>query len=216
MTESIDYFSNHRLKLRFPWSLYHRPIVQELKRALVECPGVDVLNVGSGPFFEFAELAGAGKRFTLCDTDLRAIQLATELHSTALRGADVVAPNGPLPYADASFDTVVSMDVVEHIPEPLPWLREVLRVLKPAGHLFLTTPNYASPSLRLIENTVLEGIARVQGFSRSCLHPTKLDASKLGALLDRAGASSAIKPIAFGWVLAARAQRVPPTLEREM
>lgn len=104
------------------------------------------------------------------------------------------------------------MDVVEHISEPLPWLREVLRVLKPAGRLFLTTPNYASPSLRLIENTLLEAIARLQGFSRNGLHPTKLDALKLGALLERAGASSTIKPIAFGWVLAARAQRVLPRL----
>jgi hypothetical protein len=30
----------------------------------------------------------------------------------------------------------------------------------------LTTPNYASASLTVIENTVLEGIARLQGFSR--------------------------------------------------
>ena len=207
MTEPVDYFSNHRLKLSFPWSLYHRPIVQEARSALAACRGTEVLNVGSGPFLEFAELASAGKLFTLCDTDSRAIRLASELHSTRLRRADVVDPNGPLPYADAFFDAVVSMDVVEHIPDPLPWLREVLRVLKPAGLLFLTTPNYASSSLRIIENTVLEVIARAQGFSRSSLHPTKLDAAKLSALLELAGASCAIKSIAFGWVLAARCTR---------
>ncbi len=207
MTETVDYFSNHRLKLRFPWSLYHRPIVAELQNALAACSGTEVLNVGSGPFLEFAHLVSAGKRFTLCDTDPRAMQLATELHATALRSADVVTPNGPLPYADASFDAVVSMDVVEHIAEPLPWLCEALRVLKPAGLLFLTTPNYASRSLRLLENTLLEAIARAQGFSRSGLHPTKLDAVKLGTLIERAGASAAIKPIAFGWVLAARCAR---------
>ena len=27
MTEAVDYFSNHALKLRFPWRLYHGPIV---------------------------------------------------------------------------------------------------------------------------------------------------------------------------------------------
>ena len=28
-----DYFSNHGLKLRFPWRLYHAPIVDEGRRA---------------------------------------------------------------------------------------------------------------------------------------------------------------------------------------
>ncbi len=206
MTEAVDYFSNHQLKLRFPWSLYHRPIVQALEKALSECAGAEVLNVGSGPFLEFAQLTTTGKHFTLCDTDPRAIRLATELHASGLRRADVVSPNAPLPYATQSFDAVVSMDVVEHIPEPLPWLREVLRVLKPDGLLFLTTPNYASRSLRLIEGTILEAIARAQGFSRAGLHPTKLDTTKLDHLLERAGASRTIRPIAFGWVLAAYAR----------
>ena len=32
VTETVDYFSNHRLKLRFPWRLYHGPIVRALDR----------------------------------------------------------------------------------------------------------------------------------------------------------------------------------------
>jgi hypothetical protein len=40
------------------------------------------------------------------------------------------------------------------------------------------------------------------------LHPSKLDAHKLGALLDGVGAREAlIKPISFGWALAAFARR---------
>ena len=207
--EAVDYFSNHRVKLRFPWRLYHAPIVRELNTALSLTDGADVLNLGSGPFFELSELlAHRSKRFTLCDIDPRALSLATEIHGAALAGADTVSPGAPLPYADARFDAVVSMDVVEHLHDPRPWLRDALRVLKPGGLLFLTTPNYASYSLRALENTVLEVIARRQGFSRRALHPSKLDANKLGALLDGAGAHSAqIKPIAFGWALAAFARR---------
>jgi hypothetical protein len=81
-------------------------------------------------------------------------------------------------------------------------------VLKPGGLLFLTTPNYASYSLRALENTVLEVVARTQGFSRRNLHPSKLDEPKLSALLREAGASEVrIKPISFGWALAAFARR---------
>ncbi len=206
--EAVDYFSNHRLKLRFPWRLYHAPIVRELQRALALAPGLDVLNLGSGPFLELSELPKQKKRFTLCDIDPRALSLAQRIHGAALVAADTVAANAPLPYPDGYFDAVVSMDVVEHVPDPLPWVENALRVLKPGGLLFLTTPNYASYSLRALEGTVLELIARKQGFSRKHLHPSKLDTGKLSALLARAGAKDAeIKPISHGWALAAFARR---------
>jgi 2-polyprenyl-3-methyl-5-hydroxy-6-metoxy-1,4-benzoquinol methylase len=45
-------------------------------------------------------------------------------------------------HADASFDTVVSCETVEHVPDPRRALRELARVLRPGGRLLLTTPNY--------------------------------------------------------------------------
>jgi 2-polyprenyl-3-methyl-5-hydroxy-6-metoxy-1,4-benzoquinol methylase len=43
---------------------------------------------------------------------------------------------------DASFDTVISCETIEHVPDPAKAVRELGRVLKPGGRLFLTTPNY--------------------------------------------------------------------------
>ena len=208
MNERVDYFSNHALKLRFPWSLYHGPIVRELRLALSQTPGREVLNLGSGPFFELPRLGRTEKRFTLCDIDPRALELARRTHGAALAGTDALLPGAPLPYPDSRFDAIISMDVVEHIIDPVPWLQEALRVLKPGGLLFLTTPNYASRSLRAIENSVLELIARAQGFSRRHLHPTKLDSHSLADVLRRAGASETrVQAISLGWVLAAYARR---------
>lgn len=46
----------------------------------------------------------------------------------------------PLPFADAQFDTVLSSDVLEHLPDPLLAFNEMGRVLKPGGVLLLNTP----------------------------------------------------------------------------
>lgn len=45
-------------------------------------------------------------------------------------------------HPDASFDVVFSCETIEHVPDPRRALRELARVLKPNGTLFLTTPNY--------------------------------------------------------------------------
>ena len=42
-----------------------------------------------------------------------------------------------LPYPDAHFDMVVSNSLIHHLPNPLPFLRELKRVLKPNGAIFL-------------------------------------------------------------------------------
>ena len=59
------------------------------------------------------------------------------------------------PYADQSFDTVLCCELIEHLPsDPMHMMSEINRVLKPGGHLVLTTPNIAS--LRAI-SAILQG-----------------------------------------------------------
>ncbi|WP_160123792.1 methyltransferase domain-containing protein [Rhodovarius lipocyclicus] len=45
-----------------------------------------------------------------------------------------------LTFADASFDIVLSQDVMEHVPDPLRAFAETARVLKPGGSHFFTIP----------------------------------------------------------------------------
>jgi 2-polyprenyl-3-methyl-5-hydroxy-6-metoxy-1,4-benzoquinol methylase len=40
------------------------------------------------------------------------------------------------------FDTVFSCETIEHVPDPPLAVRQLARVLKPGGRLYLTTPNY--------------------------------------------------------------------------
>lgn len=53
---------------------------------------------------------------------------------------DVFGDAARLPFAEASFDAVVMLEVLEHLAEPALALREIARVLRPRGVLVLSMP----------------------------------------------------------------------------
>jgi SAM-dependent methyltransferase len=55
-------------------------------------------------------------------------------------GPDVVYGGGTLPFRDGAFDTVLSVQVLEHTPRPAILMAEMSRVLTPGGLLILTAP----------------------------------------------------------------------------
>ena len=56
------------------------------------------------------------------------------------KGPDVYYDGVRLPFDDASFDTVLSVQVLEHTPEPQALLDEMARVLRPNGILIINVP----------------------------------------------------------------------------
>jgi glycosyltransferase involved in cell wall biosynthesis/SAM-dependent methyltransferase len=55
------------------------------------------------------------------------------------------AEKDPYPYANESYDTVLCCELLEHLAEdPMFLMAEIHRILKPGGHLVLTTPNASS------------------------------------------------------------------------
>jgi SAM-dependent methyltransferase len=53
---------------------------------------------------------------------------------------DVLAVAERLPFADESFDAVLSLNVLEHVKDPFQAARELMRVLKPGGQLMCVAP----------------------------------------------------------------------------
>lgn len=182
MTESAVYFENHARRNRFPWSLYHADLDRRIARALAGLPkDPRVLVVGCGldplvPGRTDAVVYGS-------DLDARAIEACRGMFP-ALAGRLATCPSEyEQPDFGVTFDAVVAKEVVEHVLEPSRWARDLASRLKTNGLLVLTTPNYGrDSSLALLERTVLEWIARRDGYSRAHIHPTKFDRARLAGL----------------------------------
>lgn len=59
---------------------------------------------------------------------------------------------GRLPFADATFDTVAVVDMLEHVPEEHAFLIELARITKPGGLLVINTPHLKRTLLRRLRH----------------------------------------------------------------
>jgi SAM-dependent methyltransferase len=53
----------------------------------------------------------------------------------------LVADAQALPFRSESFANIVMLDVFHHLPHPIPFLSEAMRVLRPGGRLIMIEPN---------------------------------------------------------------------------
>jgi len=109
-------------------------------------PSKRVLEIGcgTGVFLEMVAASGA---------TLHGIDLSVDLLT---RAADRVRPLGnvslhrgnveQLPFPDGSFDAVYGSSILHHL-HLMPALREVFRVLRPAGRCVFTEPNILNPQV---------------------------------------------------------------------
>lgn len=65
------------------------------------------------------------------------------------------------PIANASCDAVVMGFILEHMRDPVPFLRETERVLRPGGWCYIAVPNYRS-----LEDRLFRMATRVAGSTR--------------------------------------------------
>jgi len=59
-------------------------------------------------------------------------------------------------FPDSAFDAIVMRHVLEHIPSPFETLREINRIIKPGGWLFLSLPNPDSLEAKLFKENWLD------------------------------------------------------------
>lgn len=127
----------------------HEPLIGRVlrKRRFDVSQSQSILDVGSG--------AGQILRHLLKETDSETDLVAFDLSAQMLKRARNRLKSGRpryvagdmlrMPFVDNAFDCVMLGYVIEHLPDPVPGLREVGRVLKPGGSaLILATEDTLS------------------------------------------------------------------------
>lgn len=118
----------------FPWVAKQLPLKS----------GDNILDVGCGPGWFWTAAANElpqNPHLTLSDLSPGMVQEAVKrcrplsLASVTGHHADATA----LPFGDGSFDSVIAMHMLYHLPDPSKGIAEMYRVLKPGGFLAVTT-----------------------------------------------------------------------------
>jgi SAM-dependent methyltransferase len=114
--------------------------VQDLVR------GREVLDFGCGSGYGTARIAHGCKRIVGIDISADAVDYARGKFQADNLQFAAIAPveQQPLPFADLSFDVVLSFQVIEHVPDVGRYLSEIGRVLRPGGIFVVATPDRSS------------------------------------------------------------------------
>ena len=103
-------------------------------------PGGEVLDVGCGGGAFLARMRSLGWRVLGVEPDPGAVQVARDVRGLDVRLGTLETQRFP---ADR-FDAVTSSHVIEHVHDPLAFLRECARVSRPGGQVVVVTPNTES------------------------------------------------------------------------
>lgn len=121
-----------------PW---HGEHLSRYRHAIEAGVGGTVLDLASGSGFGSAHLQANGCQVISVDIDFGAVA------ASGRAGRAAQASGERLPFPSERFDSVVSVETLEHVADPGTFLDELRRVMRPGGLLVLTTPNarYTKP-----------------------------------------------------------------------
>src|SRR5712691_4501787 len=154
-----------------PLDYYYRPLTARLYRGRLKLtadllgpgPFDSVLDVGYGSGIFIPELARRAKRVvgleihgeaSSVEQALRRLGIDVELHS-----GDVLA----MPFADASYDAILCLSVLEHLTELDAALTELRRVVRPGGVVVLGFP---------VKNFITDSFFRLAWYDPRRMHPS--------------------------------------------
>lgn len=154
--------------------------------------GARLLDLGAGAGGAGLQAAARGAHVTAFDAAPAMVARIRARAGTSAIEAELVDARRPLPRPDASFDTALSCFGVVLLPDPVPALRELRRVLRPGGRLAVVT--WTEPGRYELAVRLAAAVTSVSGPPPTISPPGPLPAqlryaepAALAALLEAGG-----------------------------
>lgn len=157
---------------------WHKMAAPRFRRATIlrllgQRPAGNVVDLGCGGGQLLCEIGRRYPHSRLTGVDLSPELIARnrlELPHLEWRAADLCEPEGPPAELCQRFDTIIATELIEHVEDPLQFLKNAARMARPNGRLLLSTQ---SGPLRCTE--------------RHAGHIRHFSAGQMRALLQQAG-----------------------------
>lgn len=124
-----------------------------LKKSVPELPGKQLLEIGCGKGNFLLEAQACGMDISGIEFSQFSVDEANEkLKGKFVSAGEIYDFN----FGDRRFDVIVASDVIEHVRNPALFVEHVVKVLKPGGVFYCTTPSLTSWSAKLMGKNWVE------------------------------------------------------------
>lgn len=177
-------YDSRRYALLNRWDPSH---LRRIDRLLSIGPGDRVLEIGCGQGHLTEAIASRGTDIIGIDANPRAPEVAANGRIRHMSAES-------LDFEERSFEAVISVHAIEHIPRLDQALAEMVRVLKPGGHLVFVYPAEPIKGLYAVPSSiVLHGTP----FKAREVHCHKLWPRKVRQMLEPLGMEETAKEFSF-------------------
>jgi len=111
----------------------------------IDLAGRTVVDVGGGGGWFTGAFRARGAHCYLFEPDRSELGLRSELGQLGTPAGAVLADGYWLPVRDGGADVTFSSNVLEHVPDPMGLIEEMIRVTRPGGLVYLSYCNWYSP-----------------------------------------------------------------------